>query len=87
MRIILGSSAIKQIKKLPLHIQKRYETSLDLLSQDYNHPHLHTKKLKNVGNMYSFRIRRDYRGIFWIGNSSVIYIVGVEHRKDIYRKL
>jgi len=58
-----------------------------LLIENVFHPKLHTKKLKIPGiSVFSFRITRNYRGIFRIDGENVI-LSAIGHRKDIYRSL
>lgn len=60
----------------------------DLLIQDIFNSKLHTKKLKGFGTdrVFSFRITREYRGIFRLRGQDVI-LFAIGHRKDIYQSL
>lgn len=58
-----------------------------LLIENVFHSKLHTKKLRIPGiPVFSFRITRNYRGIFRIDGENVI-LSAIGHRKDIYKSL
>ncbi|MFA7285302.1 MAG: hypothetical protein WC011_00435 [Candidatus Paceibacterota bacterium] len=76
-------------------ISSLYKKDIVLLSQQENllikdifNSKLHTKKLKGFGNdlVYSFRITREYRGIFRLSDNNII-LFAIGHRKDIYQSL
>ncbi len=56
-----------------------------LLSEDIFHSKLHTKKLQGFApdKVFSFRITRNYRGIFRTSGGDVV-LFALGHRKDIY---
>lgn len=59
-----------------------------LLAADMFNPSLHTKKLKGFpgDKVFSFRVTREYRGIFRISEDNII-LFAIGHRKDIYQSL
>jgi mRNA-degrading endonuclease RelE of RelBE toxin-antitoxin system len=86
MRIILGRDFLKSAKLLPANIQKKLANQFVLLETNPYHPLLHTKKLTGpLTGLLSFRITRDWRGIFYFQNPETIWIASVDNRKDIYR--
>lgn len=86
-RILFTAKSLNSLKKLPTRIKNKADTLVDTLAIDYRDSRLMTKKLKTRQPLYSFRISREYRGIFEFTDSSTIKILDVRHRKDIYRKL
>lgn len=43
------------------------------------------KKLKGHTGVYSLRVTRRYRALFFINQSQTIIAFAIEHRKDVYR--
>jgi len=80
--IIFSDFADKQLKKLPINIQKRI---ISTLKRCRIRPYPHVRKL--VGSKY-FRLRiGDYRVILdIIDNKLVIHVIEVGHRKNVYKK-
>lgn len=85
-KIIEKESMKKSLDDLPARIQKKYTTQKERLKEDRRDPRLHTKKLKDLPGVYSFRITRSYRGLFYFHSQEVIVIFAIGHRKDIYDK-
>ncbi len=77
----------KSFEKLPRGIQKKAHGLLEILAFDYRDARLHTKKLHGNRVEYSFRIYRDYRGIFCFEDGGIILLLHIAHRKDIYKEL
>lgn len=82
----------KNYKKGASSLQKKDQALLSkqekLLTTDIFSPSLHTKKLKGFGNdkVFSFRITREYRGIFRLSDDGIV-LFAIGHRKDIYQSL
>ena len=75
----------KAVSVLPSKIRQLLVGQEILLIEDIFHSKLHTKKLKIPGILaFSFRITRNYRGIFRLSDKNVI-LSAIGHRKDIYR--
>ena len=82
----------KNYKKGCLSLSKKNKILLlkqeEFLVDDIFNSKLHTKKLKGFPSdfIFSFRITREYRGIFHLsGNNIILFAIG--HRKDIYQNL
>lgn len=75
----------KQVKILSKKDQLLLLRQEDLLQENIFHQKLHTKKLQGFepDKVFSFRITRNYRGIFRKNNNDVI-LFALGHRKDIY---
>ncbi len=82
----------KNYKKNSLSLSKKDQVFLlkqeKILANNIFNFKLHTKKLKGFPSdlIYSFRITREYRGIFRLSGSNII-LFAVGHRKDIYQSL
>lgn len=82
----------KNYKKSSFSLSKKDQTFLSkqerFLINNIFDSKLHTKKLKGFsGNLvYSFRITREFRGIFRLSGDSVI-LFAIGHRKDVYQSL
>jgi len=74
----------KALDDLPSRIQDKYETQKERLKENRRDPRLHTKKLQGLDGVYSFRITRSYRGLFYFHTKDIIVIFSVGHRKDAY---
>ena len=85
MELIRTPSFGKGFIDLPHAIQRLCERQLVLLAHDRNDPRLHLKPLKGKTGVYSFRITRQYRGLFYINEQKQIIVFAIGHRKDVYR--
>lgn len=86
IKIIYGNPFIKSAKKLPVELQKKLASLLEILSINPFHPQLRSKPLTGeLTGFYSFRITREYRVIFQFIQVDEIKLIKVGHRKDIYR--
>lgn len=76
-------SAIKELKKLPPNIIKRFIAAADALVED---PFPSDSK-KLIGSHHTYRIREgSYRLIYNVLTDAIlIEIIKVGHRKDVYR--
>ena len=74
--------------KLTRKIQRLLFQQEKLLSENLFNPKLHTKKLKGLPDekVFSFRITREYRGLFRLEENEII-LFEIGERKDIYRSL
>lgn len=76
--------ALKDLSKLPVHIQKQINNKLSILARD---PFSNSQVKELKGEDAGFRLRvGDYRVVYYIENKClVITVVKVGHRKDIYQ--
>lgn len=68
-------------------MQMKTDTLVGLLAIDFRDSRLHAKKLHGIDDIYSFRIGRDYRGLFLFEDGSTIKLIDIRHRKDIYKQV
>lgn len=77
------SNAVKELKRLPLEIQKRIIKKLEYFTAT-NNPLVFAEVLVNFNiGQYRFRVG-DYRIIFDLQDELII-ILSIGHRREIYR--
>ena len=86
MAVIRLDSFERSLKSLPSDVQRRAEEQIVFLRSDPRDPRLHIKKLrKPLDSVYSFRITRSYRALFYFDTENNIIIFDADNRKDVYR--
>lgn len=86
MKIIYSKDFIKSAKSISRPLQRKLSILLELLKENPFHSKLHTKPLiGELRGFYSFRITRDWRVIFKFFDFETIFLIDVNHRKDIYK--
>jgi mRNA interferase RelE/StbE len=82
-RISFKSSAARELKKMPLELQRRVANKIEQLVED---PRLSgVIKLKGDDDLYRCRVG-EYRLVYQIDDSTQkIVVTRVRHRKDVYR--
>lgn len=73
-----------ELEKLPLGIKRLFQKQETIFEKNWLEPRLHTKRLKELLGVYSFRITRRYRALFYFRNNEAVFF-SIGHRKDIYR--
>lgn len=71
------------LSKLPNEIVDIYEKQEAIFLSNWLDPRLHGKRLKELKGVFSFRITRRYRVLFYFRNKEAIFF-SIGHRKDIY---
>jgi addiction module RelE/StbE family toxin len=86
VKLVYTSHFLKNSQKLPRAQQLKLSRLLGILQDNPFAPQLHTKPLAGqLTGFYSFRITRDWRVLFQFLEPTLIKIVDVAHRRDIYR--
>lgn len=82
--LIFKATALKDLKQMPVMIRRRILTKLEYYAQQLD-PLRYATKLTSFskGGDYRFRIGR-YRVVFDVSGDT-IYVLHIEHRKDVYR--
>jgi|TARA_B100001964_G_C13677908_1_gene356212 mRNA interferase RelE/StbE len=81
--ILYSERAVRQLKKLPKEIRKRIISSLERCRI---RPYNHIKRLIGI-SYFSLRVG-DYRLIIDIKDNELkIFVIEVEHRKKVYKKI
>ena len=81
--ISFKSSAAKELKKLPLELQRRIANTAEKLVKDPRFPGV--IKLKGNDNLYRCRVG-EYRLVYAVNDLKYkVTVTRVRHRKDVYR--
>ncbi len=84
-RVVLHKAAVSEIEKLPSGTKKRIIQIIDKLSTEP--VPLAAQRLKGRKSAYRIRVS-DYRLLYEVhATEVVVYIIGVGHRKEVYRRL
>jgi len=75
---------LKGLKELPPEIKRLFEKQKSLFNKNWLDSRLHTKRIKEMPGVYSFRITRRYRVLFYFRDIDKVIFFSVGHRKDIY---
>lgn len=70
-------------KKLNPEIKKLLLKQEAIFVKNWLDPRLHTKRIKEITGVYSFRITRRYRALFYFRKEEAVFFA-IGHRKDIY---
>jgi len=74
----------KDLKDLPSGIKKIFQKQKIIFKENWLNPRLHTKRIKELPGVYSFRITRRYRVLLYFRDDEVVFFK-IGHRKDIYK--
>lgn len=85
MKIIRTDDFEKHLQKLPSATKRSFLSQLNRFENNPRHPSLHTKKLKDLEGVYSIRIGRLYRALFFFNTDGDVVFFAIGHRKDIYQ--
>ena len=82
--IELTPAAVRDLKKMPAHYQRRVRDAIDNLGHDPRPEGV--KKLSGEENLWRIRVG-EYRVVYGIEDKRlVVLVIRIGHRKDIYRK-
>lgn len=85
MNIIRTGDFERSFGRLPKNIQQSYAVQESRFRENRGDSRLHIKKVHGFREVYSFRITRNYRGLFYFQNPDTAIFFDIDHRKDIYR--
>ena len=86
--IIFDADFIRDVKRLPIAVQKKLSELLEILKRDSFHPLLQSKPLGvPLKSFFSFRITRDYRVGFMVPTPHTVLLLAIDHRSKIYQRL
>ncbi|OHB17516.1 MAG: hypothetical protein A2734_01260 [Parcubacteria group bacterium RIFCSPHIGHO2_01_FULL_40_30] len=87
MIVAFSDDFIDSAEKLPSKFKVKLNKLIQILKENPFHPFLHTKHLSGkLSGLLSFRITRDWRGIFRFLEPDIIQLIQAADRKDIYKK-
>ena len=75
---------VKGFDKLPSEIQELFYKQEAIFKENWLDARLHIKRNKELSGVYSFRITRRYRTLFYFRKTEAIFFA-IGHRKDIYQ--
>jgi len=81
LRIKAYKTFKRRYKNLPVDVQKRVIKQIKLLSKDFRHPSLHTKKIKGKEKIWEARIDKNHRLTFEIIGGTIFLRVVGNHRE------
>ena len=84
MEIVKTDDFLRQFRKLPIEIKNLYDKQEAVFQHNQLDPRLHLKQLIILEGVYSFRITRRYRCLFYFQSKDLVVFFSVGHRKDIY---
>jgi mRNA-degrading endonuclease RelE of RelBE toxin-antitoxin system len=85
MFVIKTSDFERAFKILPSDIRRLCGVQEDIFVLNIRDPRLHIKKLRDFDGVFSFRITRRYRVLFYFQNADTVILFDIDHRKDIYK--
>ena len=85
MEIFQTADFTKQLRKFPKDSLRLYMVQEKRFRENLRDPRLHMKKLQGLDGVYSFRVPRLYRVLFYFQSSDAVVFFAIGHRKDVYR--
>jgi len=85
MKVTRTDDFSKHLHKLPSATQRSLISQEKKFKTNPRHPSLHTKKLKDLDGVYSFRVGRSHRTLFFFEDTGTVVFFAIGHRKDIYK--
>jgi len=83
MNIAKTKNFLNQFARLPNEIKEIYEIQGGIFSVNWFDSRLHIKRLKELKGVFSFRVTRKYRVLFYLKNKEAVFF-SIDHRKDVY---
>ena len=87
MQIIKTPDFQEQLETLPKHFQRFFSRQEKIFLENTRDPRLHLKKLNVADSIFSFRVTRSYRCLFYFHKPEIVIFFTIDHRKDVYRQL
>jgi len=85
MKTIYSHGFSKEFKALPKEIQNLFKKQETIFMVNWKDSRLKIKKLKDQELMFSFRVTRTYRVLFFFVKIDTALFLTIAHRKDVYR--
>lgn len=84
MKTIYSHDFSKEFKALPKEIQILFKKQKAIFKNDWKDARLKVKKLKEQEFIFSFRVTRAYRVLFFFVKTDTVLFLTITHRKDVY---
>jgi mRNA-degrading endonuclease RelE of RelBE toxin-antitoxin system len=75
---------LRSFEDLPSDVKALFYRQEFILKTNWLDGRLHAKRLKDLNGVYSFRITRRYRCLFYFSKRDIV-LFEIGHRKDVYR--
>jgi mRNA-degrading endonuclease RelE of RelBE toxin-antitoxin system len=85
MQIIRTDDFNEMSNRLSPAVRRTLEAQLRRFGETIRHPSLQTKKLVDMDGVYSIRVGRSYRALFFFLEKDTTVFFAIGHRKGIYR--
>ena len=85
MNIIRTKDFEQSFAKLPREIKRLYFVQEERFRDNWRDARLHTKRLSGMDSVFSFRVTRNWRVLFYFQNPATAIFFEIDNRKDIYR--
>lgn len=72
MKLKLLRTFSKAYAKLPKNIQKKTDKQITLITHDFQHPSLHSKKIKGTEDIWEGRVDYQYRFTFQVEETTIV---------------
>ena len=86
MNVIRTGDFEKMLGRLPEKVASLCEVQIARFAENRRDPRLHVKRLIELDGIFSFRIMRAYRALFYFDAAGNIVLFAVGNRKEIYRR-
>lgn len=85
MEIVYSKYFVKQYKKLPKQIQKKFKERLFIFIEDHDNHTLSIHGLRGAyAGKYSFNVNADYRAIFAYESDRVAILIDIGNHAKLY---
>jgi mRNA-degrading endonuclease RelE of RelBE toxin-antitoxin system len=86
MDVVRTEDFERQFSRLPTRIRRLFDKQAERIRvYGIGDARLHTKYLHGSANVFSIRVTRAYRALFYRSVDDRIIFFDIDHRKDIYR--
>ena len=75
----------KAYKSLPKEVQKKIDKQIELLSKDFKHPSLYTKKIKGTEGLWEIRLDIHHRLTYEVIDDKIFLRVAGNHDEVLRR--
>lgn len=87
MTVIETDDFVHTLAHLPTSAQRLYHVQRARFECDSRDTRLHAKKLHGLDDVYSFRVTRNYRVLFYFHTEDTVIFFTIGDRKDVYKHL
>lgn len=86
MNIIRTKDFERDLLKLPKEARRLFGVQKRRFTDNWQDARLHTKKLHGFEiSVFSFRVTRNWRVLFYFQNKATVIFFEIDNRKDVYR--